>query len=88
VFLEGFQLIISIIALPLGILIPLAVLYASSIICPSKPFPHKFPAPRGEGAGAEETQMIPKARDSFDQDKIKQLSQKFDENDNRITQKA
>ena len=36
----------------------------------------------------EEEQMIPKARDMYDQDQVKKLSQKFDQIDESIMQKA
>ena len=36
----------------------------------------------------EEEQMIPKARDMFDESQIKELSAQFDEVDERISQKA
>jgi hemerythrin superfamily protein len=36
----------------------------------------------------EESQMIPKARDMFDKDQLTELSQMFDEVDERVMQKA
>jgi len=36
----------------------------------------------------EESQMLPRAREMFDQDRVKELSQKFDEVDDRIMQKS